>query len=65
MDDDNELNFELSKSVGKFFRLNENEMDTIIKEVLTAVREWKSVVKLIGIPNREQLLMESAFNAAL
>ena len=63
--DDNALNFELAKSVGKFFRLNENEMDTIIKEVLTAVRDWKSVAKLIGIPNREQLLMEPAFNTAL
>ncbi len=26
--DDNELKFELAKSVGKFFRLNENKMDT-------------------------------------
>lgn len=63
--DDNALNFELAKSVGKFFRLNENEMDTIIKEVMTAVRDWKSVAKLIGIPIREQLLMEPAFNTVL
>ena len=60
--DDNALNFELARSVGKFFRLNESEMDTIIKEVLSAVGDWKSVAKQIGIPHREQLLMEQAFN---
>ena len=60
--DDNALNFELARSVGKFFRLNESEMDTIIKEVLSAVGDWKSVAKQIGIPHREQLLMEPVFN---
>lgn len=59
--DDNALNFELAKSVGEFFRLSETEMDTIINEILTVVRDWKSVAKQIGITNKEQLLMESAF----
>ncbi|MFN4764579.1 type II toxin-antitoxin system HipA family toxin [Gillisia sp. Q332] len=63
--DDNALNFELARSVGKFFRLNESEMDTILKEVLNAVKEWKSVAKQIGIPPREQLLMEPAFHTEL
>jgi len=63
--DDNSLNFELAKSVGDFFRLSESEMETIIEEVLTVVRDWKSVAKQIGIPNKEQILMESAFNTEL
>jgi len=63
--DDNSLNFDLAKSVGEFFRLNESEMDAIIEEVLTVVSDWKSVAKQIGIPNKEQLLMESAFNTEL
>ncbi|MFO8147029.1 MAG: HipA domain-containing protein [Gillisia sp.] len=63
--DDNALNFKLARSVGKFFRLNESEMDTILKEVLNAVKEWKSVAKQIGIPPREQLLMEPAFHTEL
>jgi serine/threonine-protein kinase HipA len=60
--DDNALDYELAKSVGEFFRLSGSEMDTIIKEVLTAVGDWKTVAKQIGIPKGQQLLMEPAFN---
>lgn len=60
--DDNALDFELAKSVGEFFRLSENEMNTIIEEVTTVVKDWKSIAKQIGITNKEQLLMEAAFN---
>lgn len=63
--DDNALNFELARSVGKFFRLSEIEMDTILKEVLYTVRDWESVAKQIGIPYREKLLMEPAFKTDL
>ena len=63
--DDNALDIDLAKSVRAFFRLNENEMDAIIEEVLTVVSDWKSVAKQIGISNKEQLLMESAFNTEL
>lgn len=59
--DDNALDFDLAKSAGEFFRLNENEMDAIIDEVITVVKDWKSIAKQIGIPKKEQLLMESAF----
>ena len=60
--DDNALDYELVKSVGEFFRLSGSEMDTIIKEVLTAVGDWKTIAKQIGIPKGQQLLMEPAFN---
>ena len=63
--DDNALDFNLAKSTGAFFRLNAHEMDTIIKEVVTVVKDWKSIAKKIGIPKKEQLLMEPAFNTEI
>lgn len=60
--DDNALDYNLAKSVGEFFRLNETEMNQVIDEVLGVVKDWKSVAKQIGISNKEQQLMESAFN---
>lgn len=63
--DDNALNFELAQSVGEFFRLDESEMNTIIQEVLNVIKDWKSIAKQIGISNREQLLMEPAFNTEI
>ena len=59
--DDNALDFGLAKRVGEFFRLSEDEMDTIINEVIDVVKDWKSVAKQTGISNKEQLLMEPAF----
>ena len=60
--DNNELDFELAKSVGAYFRLNETQMNTIINEVTSVVSNWKEVANKIGIPRVEQLLMEKAFN---
>lgn len=57
----NALDFELAKSVGEYFRLNDRQMDSIIAEVLTAVKEWESIAKEIGISRAEQELMRSAF----
>lgn len=59
--DNNALNFNLAKSVGDYFRLDKNEMDTIINEVLQAVDTWKEVAKKIGISNKEQQIMDKAF----
>lgn len=59
--DNNELDFELAKSVGAYFRLNETQMNTIIDEVTSVVRNWKEVANRIGIPRSEQQLMEKAF----
>lgn len=60
--DDNALDIELAKSVGMYFRLNNKEMDTIIIEVLDAVKHWKNIAKVIGIPRSERELMEGAFS---
>jgi len=59
--DDNALDFELIKSVGEYFRLDEEGMEIILNEVLSAVKDWKKVATSIGISNKEQQLMESAF----
>lgn len=63
--DDNALDFELAKSVGEFFRLSDDEMDAIIYEIVTVVKDWKSVAKQIGISSKEQFLMESAFKTEI
>ena len=60
--DDNSLNYDLAKKVGMYFRLNEKQMDTIIKQVLSAVGSWKNLAIKIGIPNKEIELMKKAFN---
>ena len=59
--DNNALDYELARSVGEYFRLNNEQMDKIIKEVISAVQTWKDLAKSIGIPNKEQDLMEAAF----
>jgi serine/threonine-protein kinase HipA len=60
-ENNNELDFELAKSVGSYFRLTSLEMDKIIDEVKTAVKTWKVEAKKIGIPRSEIELMASAF----
>ena len=59
--DNNALDFELAKSVGEYFRLNEKQMKTIIKEVLEVTTNWKTIAKKIGISRSEQDLMTKAF----
>ncbi|TXD84494.1 type II toxin-antitoxin system HipA family toxin [Subsaximicrobium wynnwilliamsii] len=59
--DDNALDFELAKSVGKYFRLSEKEMQTILDDVLSVVKNWKIMAKEIGIKNSEMQLMAGAF----
>ena len=57
----NALDYDLAKSVGEYFRLNNQQMDEIIDEVLSVVSTWKEVAVNIGISNKEQVLMEQAF----
>lgn len=59
--DNNALDFELAKSVGLYFRLNEEQMEKIIQEVLKVTKNWKIVAKEIGISRGEQDLMAKAF----
>ncbi len=57
----NELDFELAKSVGEYFQLSESEMDSILNEVKETVSTWKNEALKIGISKAEIDLMEGAF----
>jgi serine/threonine-protein kinase HipA len=59
--DNNDLDIELVKSVGAYFRLNLREMDKIIEEVNFAVKQWREIANKIGISRAEQELMSVAF----
>jgi len=59
--ENNDLDFELAKSVGAFFRLNDQQMTAIINEVMSSVRQWKLIANRIGISRSEQKIMEGAF----
>lgn len=60
----NELDFNLAKSVGEYFRLDNSQMDKIINEVIEAVSSWKVIAQKIGISRAEQELMSAAFIAS-
>ena len=57
----NTLSFQLSKSVGAYFQLNNQQMDEIINKVMTACQNWKKLADQIGISRTEQELMSKAF----
>jgi len=60
--DNNALDYKLAVSVGAYFRLQTSQMENIIEEVTTAVKNWRKMAKAMGIPNSEQELMAKAFN---
>jgi len=60
--DNNVLDYYPAISVGEFFRLGNSQMNKIIEEVISAVKSWQKVAKIISIPNNEQKLMAKAFN---
>ena len=59
--EDGSLNFELAKSVGIYFQLDNAQMNKIIKKVKSVVQQWEAVAKAIGISRKEQVLMGDAF----
>ena len=59
--ENNALDFGVAKSVGIYFKLSNDEMDTIILNVQKQVANWKRIASEIGIPRSEQILMEPAF----
>lgn len=62
--DNNQLDLDLAKQVGVYFRLREKEMDDILDQVKSAVTEWKKVAGEIGISRGEQTLMDHAFRVS-
>lgn len=61
--DNNALDFELAKSIGEYFRLNNDQMNKIIQDVTNVVSQWKEVATKLGIPRSEQELMQKAFKS--
>lgn len=60
--DNNALDFDVAKSVGEFFRLDEKNMDHIIAEVMDSVSQWEKIANKIGISRNERENMRGAFN---
>lgn len=58
----NALDYDLARSVGEYFNLNNKEMDTIIQEVQESVSKWEALAKNTGIPSVQRRLMEAAFH---
>ncbi len=59
--DNNALDLSLALNVGRYFRLSEKDMKTIIDEVKISVADWQKIATKIGIARGEQLLMKGAF----
>lgn len=59
--DNNALDFDVAKSVGEYFQLNNDQMSTILKDIKNVVSTWKEVANHIGISRAEQELMQAAF----
>lgn len=59
--ENNALDVDLAKSVGDYFQLRPNEMDKIINDVHTTIRDWKGVAKEIGISRADLEIMAPAF----
>ncbi len=60
-EEDNSLNFELAKSVGKFFKLNSKEMNEIQQQIIKVVANWYVDAKKLKIAKSEMEIMSSAF----
>jgi serine/threonine-protein kinase HipA len=59
--DNNALDFELAKDVGKYFMLNPAQMDETTNLIKKVVGKWQKLASEICISGNEQDLMESAF----
>jgi len=57
---DNALSFQLAKSVGTYFQLNNQQMDEIINQIIAIRKNWRKLANKIGISRAEQELMAKA-----
>lgn len=58
---DNSLDFDLARSVAKYFRVNDKTAKSIIDKVKLSVEGWRRIAKKYKITRNEQDIMESAF----
>ncbi len=57
----NALDFDLAIGVGEYFKLNEKQMETILKDIKSSVKNWQTEAVKIGISKSEIALLSSAF----
>ncbi len=60
-EDDNSLDFDLCIEVIDYFRWEEKEAKSFINQTKEIVSQWKEKANQMNISNREQTLMETAF----
>jgi len=58
---DNALDTSVALDVAKYFKLKENEAATILKNIVSAVSEWRTIAKVIGIGKDEVESMKKSF----
>ena len=63
-DVDNSLNLELALEVAKYFRVDDDEAQTIMTQVMKAVSHWRAIASDGGISRGEQEAMAPAFRVA-
>ncbi len=61
-ENDNSLDYDLCLSVGEFFRWNLDDAKSYIAKVRKEISSWNKIAKELNISNREQSLIERAFN---
>jgi len=61
---ENSLDFELAKSVGRYFRLDTKQMESIINDVKQIVSNWENLAIKLGISRSERILMKQAFRCS-
>jgi serine/threonine-protein kinase HipA len=57
----NALDFDLACSAGEYFQLSIKQMNSIVDQVKTTVKYWRTDAKEIGISRSEQEMMAGAF----
>lgn len=58
---DNSQDIDLLREVAPYFHLSTRETETILSEVIHAVRKWNSLANTLGISSHQQELFEPAF----
>ena len=62
---DNSLDFDLARSVGKYFRIDQKKMEVILGQIKAATEKWLQLAKQLRLPVSDQDIMTQAFEGNL
>ena len=62
---DNSLDFDLARSVGKYFRIDQKKMEVILGQIKAVTEKWLQVAKQLRLPVSDQDIMAQAFEGNL